>query len=74
MQLFLNYIYYICKMKYIIAIFILVVAQFIYHNNQQIQLKNEITRLKMDNELLLKQVIKAKEILKGDSLHTLLYY
>ena len=61
-------------MKYIIAIFILVMAQFIYHNNQQTQLKNEITRLKMDNELLLKQVIKAKEILKGDSLHTLLYY
>lgn len=30
--------------------------------------------LKMDNELLLKQVIRAKEILKGDSLHTLLYY
>jgi len=74
MQLFLNYIYYICNMKYIIAAFILVVAQFIYHNNQQTQLKNEITRLKMDNELLLKQAIRAKEILKGDSLNTLLYY
>ena len=74
MQLFLNYIYYICKMKYIIAVFILVMAQFIYHNNQQTQLKNEITRLKMDNELLLKQAIRAKEILKGDSLNTLLYY
>ena len=61
-------------MKYIIAVFILVVAQFIYHNNQQTQLKNEIMILKMDNELLLKQVIRAKEILKGDSLHTLLYY
>jgi hypothetical protein len=61
-------------MKYIIAVFILVMAQFIYHNNQQIQLKNEITRLKMDNELLLKQAIRAKEILKGDSLNTLLYY
>jgi len=61
-------------MKYIIAVFVLVLAQFIYHNNQQIALKNEITRLKIDNELLLKQVIKAKEILRGDSLHTLLYY
>lgn len=30
--------------------------------------------LKMDNELLLKQAIRAKEILRGDSLHTLLYY
>ena len=74
MQLFLNYIYYICKMKYIIAVFILVMAQFIYNNNQQTQLKNEIMILKMDNELLLKQAIRAKEILKGDSLNTLLYY
>ena len=61
-------------MKYIIGIFILVMAQFIYHNNQQTQLKNEIIRLKMDNELLLKQAIRANEILKGDSLNTLLYY
>ena len=61
-------------MKYIIAAFVLVMAQFIYHNNQQIALKNEIMILKMDNELLLKQVIRAKEILKSDSLNTLLYY
>jgi len=61
-------------MKYIIAAFVLVLAQFIYHNNQQTTLKNEIIKLKIDNEALLKQAIRAKEILKGDSLNTLLYY
>lgn len=61
-------------MKQIIAAFVLVLAQFIYHNNQQTTLKNEIKLLKSENELLLKQAIRAKEILKGDSLNTLLYY
>ena len=61
-------------MKQIIAAFVLVIAQFIYHNNQQTTLKNEIKLLKSENELLLKQAIRAKEILKGDSLNTLLYY
>ena len=61
-------------MKYIIAAFVLVLAQFIYHNNQQTTLKNEIIKLRIDNETLLKQAIQAKEILKGDSLNTLLYY
>jgi hypothetical protein len=61
-------------MKQIIAAFVLVLAQFIYHNNQQTTLKNEIIKLRIDNETLLKQAIRAKEILKGDSLNTLLYY
>lgn len=61
-------------MKQIIAAFVLVLAQFIYHNKQQTELKNEIKLLKSENELLLKQAIRAKEILKGDSLNTLLYY
>jgi hypothetical protein len=61
-------------MKQIIAAFVLVLAQFIYHNNQQTTLKNEIIKLRIDNEALLKQAIRAKEILKGDSLNTLLYY
>jgi hypothetical protein len=61
-------------MKQIIAAFVLVLAQFIYHNNQQTTLKNEIIKLRIDNEALLKQAIRAREILKGDSLNTLLYY
>jgi hypothetical protein len=61
-------------MKKNIAFISIIFVLFITHNKQQTQLKNEITRLKMDNELLLKQAIRAKEILKGDSLNTLLYY
>jgi hypothetical protein len=61
-------------MKKNIAFISIIFVLFITHYNQQTKLKNEITRLKMDNELLLKQAIRAKEILKGDSLNTLLYY
>jgi hypothetical protein len=61
-------------MKKNIAFISIIFVLFITHNNQQTTLKNEIIKLRIDNETLLKQAIRAKEILKGDSLNTLLYY
>jgi len=61
-------------MKQIIAFIIILFVLYVNHYRQKTDLMNEITIIKSENELLLKQVIRAKEILKGDSLNTLLYY
>lgn len=61
-------------MKKNIAFIIIIFVLYIIHYRQKIDLMNEITIIKSHNEILLKQAIRAKEILKGDSLNTLLYY
>jgi hypothetical protein len=53
---------------------IILFVGYIIHYSQKTNLMNEISIIKSENKMLLKQAIRAKEILKGDSLHTILYY
>lgn len=59
--------------KNIVFITILFVG-YLMHYWQKTDLMNELSYIKSQNSVLLKQAILAREILKGDSLHTILYY